>query len=159
MISGPYGEIKTVLEALFDGLGVTRRIAYVRGAPAPFWRDRSATLQIDGKTIGFAGELGRRAEKDLGLHERVSLFELRADALIAAARHESTYERISRYPAVERDLAVVVDEGVSWGRISDVVCAAAGDLLTGISPFDAFRGSQVGEGRKSIAPPNGASLT
>ena len=72
--------------------------------------------------------------------------------MLEASRYGSErYEDVISYPAVNQDVAVVVDESVSAARVRAAVLAGGGDLLRSAEVFDLYRGEQVGEGRKSLA--------
>ena len=61
------------------------------------------------------------------------------------------YEDVITYPAIEQDIAVIVDEDAEAARVRALVAEAGGELLRSIEIFDLYRGEQVGEGRKSLA--------
>ena len=61
------------------------------------------------------------------------------------------FKQISKYPSVERDLAIIVDNDVSWGKVVEVVKNSAGDNLDRIKLFDIYTGDQVETGKKSLA--------
>ena len=68
--------------------------------------------------VGYAGELSPKAQKAFSLERGVAVAELRTDLLLERAVLERPYRRISRYPAVERDLAVVFDDAVLWADVA-----------------------------------------
>jgi len=150
VVSGDYFAAKGCVEAAFESLGI-ESAEFERGAPAPLRRDRSATVKLGGNVIGFIGELGPRTLVRHGLDTATAVFELRADHMAAAARLEPRYRPVPRHPAIERDLAWIVDETVSWQAIETTARGAAGALLSTIRPFDVYRGAQIGDGKKSVA--------
>ena len=77
-------------------------------------------------------------------------FEIDVEPLLAIARI-SRAQHLPRFPAVERDLAVVVEETVAAGAILAAIKESAGDLLEHVGAFDEYRGTQVPDGHKSIA--------
>ena len=151
VLTGGYFDAKGCVEAALEAMGVAEGAVFERGAPAPLRRDRSATVRIGGDVVGFVGEIGPRALAKLGIEAAVAVFELRADRLAAIGRLETLYRPVPRFPAIERDLAWVVDEGTEWGAIEAAVRSAVGELLASVRPFDVFRGAQIGAGRKSVA--------
>ena len=151
VVSGGYFDAKGRVEAVLLAMGVAAGAVFERGAPAPMRRDRSATVRVAGEVIGFVGEIGPRTLAKLGIATALSVFELRADRLGTLADLETHYRPVPRYPAIERDLAWVVDESTEWGTIESAVRSAAGDLISSIRPFDVFRGAQIGAGKKSVA--------
>lgn len=151
VVTGTYADAKGCVEQVLEAMGLSDRASYERGAPPPLRHDRSATVRLDGEPVGFIGELGPRVLARLGIDAGTAVFELCGDRMAAVARLEASYRPVPRFPAVERDLAWVVEESVSWCEIESVVREAAGDLLSALRPFDVFRGAQVGAGRKSLA--------
>jgi phenylalanyl-tRNA synthetase beta chain len=150
VVTGDYFAAKGCVESALTALGI-EGATYERGAPAPLRRDRSATVKLGDDVVGFVGELGPRALAKYGLEAVTALFELRADRLAASASMESRYRPVPRHPAIERDLAWIVDESVSWHAIETTAGSAAGEMLASIRPFDVYRGAQAGDGKKSVA--------
>jgi phenylalanyl-tRNA synthetase beta chain len=107
-------------------------------------------------TFLHPGKAARTREGWLGeLHPSVlegvwGAFELDFDALAAAAAEPPQYEDVVTYPPVKQDLAFAVDEAVAAGELVEAATAAAPELRK-MTPFDVYRGEQVGPGRKSIA--------
>ena len=110
---------------------------------------RSARILLDGKDIGWIGELHPRWQQKLELTSAPVLFELDAEALatVDVPRHRS----ISKFPAVTRDTAVVVAETVSAAQLLDAVRDAGGPQLQSAHLFDIYRGKGVPENKKSLA--------
>lgn len=150
VITGGYAEAKGCLDSVFEAMGIGE-MTFERGAPLPFRPDRSASVRLEREIVGFLGELGRRSLASFGLESATAVFEFRADVLCEHAVLERAYRPVPRHPAMERDLAWVVDEQVTWAEIASAVRAAAGELLADVRPFDVYRGAQVGAGRKSVA--------
>jgi len=140
VVTGGYADVKGPVDAAFE-----------RGAPAPLRSDRSATLRMGDDVIGYVGELSEKAQRAFALERGVALAELRTGQLLARAVLERPYRRISRFPAVERDLAVVFDDAVLWAEIEHAVRGAAGELLASVRPFDTYRGDSIGAGKRSLA--------
>lgn len=110
---------------------------------------RSARLEKAGKPIGWLGELHPRLQQELSLTAAPLLFELDLDALLDAELPH--YREISRFPAVRRDLALVVAEGVAMETLLSHVKVAARGFLQSVTVFDVYRGQGVKKGLKSVA--------
>ncbi len=111
---------------------------------------RQADVFSGGRHLGRLGELHPSVQRHLGLDLPVMVGEFRlAEINLAqvAARAKST----PRFPALIRDLAVVVDQAVTYGRLRQVLRAALGELLVAETLFDVFTGSPVPDGKKSLA--------
>ena len=79
------------------------------------------------------------------------LAEIDLDYVLKCAGRDVVYKSLSRFPAVTRDLAMLVDDGVKAADIENVIRRAAGNLLEELELFDIYKGSQIPEGKKSVA--------
>jgi phenylalanyl-tRNA synthetase beta chain len=145
------GDAVEVLLAAASSVGIALTVA--RGATAPFHPGRCAELLLDGEPIGTAGELHPRVVATLGLPARTVVGELDLDRLLAAAAAAGPAEApvISTYPPSSVDVALVVDAGLLSADVEQTLRTAAGPLLEEVRLFDVFTGSQVGEGKVSLA--------
>ncbi|MFN8076372.1 MAG: phenylalanine--tRNA ligase subunit beta [Kineosporiaceae bacterium] len=118
---------------------------------APWHPGRCARLEVDGVLVGHAGELHPKVLAALGLPPRTSGAELDLDALIAAAPDRVVATPVRTFPVAKEDVALVVDAATPAGVVADALRAGGGQLLEDVRLFDVYQGSQVGEGRKSLA--------
>ena len=110
---------------------------------------QSARIERDGELAGWLGGLHPRLLQQLELEGPVYAFEL---ALPVVQQDQlPSFQPLSRYPAIRRDLAIVVEESVSAGAIARVATEAAGELVRDWVIFDVYRGKGVPEGCKSVA--------
>jgi phenylalanyl-tRNA synthetase beta chain len=151
VVTGAYADAKGCVEAALESLGVVDQVTFTRGAPRPLRNDRSSTVRLGDGIVGYLGELGPRGLTTYGLEAATALFELRADLLAKVASLEMPYRPVPRHPAIQRDLAWVIDESVTWSEVESAVRAGAGSMLSAVRPFDVFRGGQIAVGKKSIA--------
>ncbi|HEX3692600.1 MAG TPA: phenylalanine--tRNA ligase subunit beta, partial [Solirubrobacteraceae bacterium] len=143
-----YFAAKGVLEALGDALLVSFQCAH---APQPFLHPaRSAVVRCGSGVVGWLGELHPLVAREWDL-ERLAVFELDLDSVLAQARLERGYRDVISYPALRQDLAVVLPAEVPAARALELVRAAGGELLADVQVFDVYEGEQVGEGRRSLA--------
>jgi phenylalanyl-tRNA synthetase beta chain len=110
---------------------------------------RAARIFRNATAVGWLGELHPRLTKALALPPTTLVFEL--DVFLAFEAKPSTFVRISKFPSVRRDLAVVVDESVPLAVVQENVTVSASGLLSELRVFDIYRGPGVDSGRKSIA--------
>ncbi len=110
---------------------------------------RTARILRDGAPIGWLGELHPEQAKALGLTQIPLLFELEISSAFSSKMLK--YRKISKFPSVRRDLAVVVDEAVPLAVLQENVTVSASGLLSELRVFDVYRGPGVETGRKSIA--------
>ncbi len=141
--------LKGALEALAAQLGAELR---VEEATEPFLHPgRAARVLLGGAEAGWLGELHPLVCRAWDL-EAAAGFEIGLGELAAAATlGREQYEDVTSFPAVQQDLAVIVDEDVAAERVRSAVLDGGGELLRSVHVFDLYRGDQVGEGRKSLA--------
>ena len=142
-------DIKGDVEALLHLTGRFKKFEVGAGEHPALHPGQNASVRLGGKTVGWLGALRPELEKKLDLMRGVFLFELEIEPAFVA--NVPAYEPISKFPAVRRDVAVVVDEEVSTDSLRDTVEASAGALLRELRIFDIYRGRGIDSGRKSVA--------
>lgn len=152
---GPWGPGRPVEAA--DAIEAARIIARAggvevtlrSGAYLPWHPGRCAEVYVGETLIGHAGQLHPAVIERAGLPKGTCAVELNLDAV--PITQSLPAPRVSPFPAVFQDLALVVDEKVTAASVADAVRDGAGELLENIALFDVYTGPQVGEGRKSLA--------
>jgi phenylalanyl-tRNA synthetase beta chain len=133
-------------------LSLTADEAGVRFAPdtLPILRPgRAARIYRDAAPVGWIGELHPQIVKALNLPTSAFLFELEIGQAFMAKPLK--YQKISKFPSVRRDLAIVVDESVPLAVLQENVTVSASGLLSELRVFDVYRGPSIETGRKSVA--------
>ena len=144
-----YFTLKGVVDALFDALHAAPE--YSRSALPFLHPGRGADITVNGKMIGYLGEIHPDVAEEYGADVRLYAAELDLDALAPECAGVVGFKEFSRYPSVERDLAVVVADGVAAGDMVKAVRKAGAAHLADAEVFDVYRGAQIGEGLKSVA--------
>jgi phenylalanyl-tRNA synthetase beta chain len=142
-------DIKSDIEALLALSGGAPGTVYEAAAHPALQPGQSARLLRDGTVVGVAGKLHPALAGWLDIDRDVLLFEL--DLARAFAARLPLAGPLSRFPAVRRDIAVVVDDAVSAEGLTDVVLSAAPDIIRQVLIFDIYRGPGIEAGRKSVA--------
>jgi phenylalanyl-tRNA synthetase beta chain len=141
--------LKSVLDGCIAALAAPA-CTYQRAATQLFHPGRCAAVVLEGRQLGHIGELHPAVVSGSRLEGRLVAFEIDVQPMLDASRIPRA-QPLPRFPAVERDLAVVVEDTVAAGAILGSIKELAGDLLEGVKAFDEYRGTQVPEGHKSIA--------
>jgi phenylalanyl-tRNA synthetase beta chain len=142
-------DVKSDVEALLQGTGGGSGFRFVAAAHPALHPGQTARILRGDQPVGWIGRLHPEVERELDLTYSALVFELEVEgALRAAIPH---FAEVSRFPAVRRDLAVVVDEAVSVQALLDCVHGAAGEVLRESVVFDIYRGAGIETGRKSVA--------
>jgi phenylalanyl-tRNA synthetase beta chain len=137
--------IATCVEALSGPV-----LTYQRASSQLFHPGRCAAVTLDGRQLGYVGEVHPSALTEMKLEGRVVGFELDVAPLLDATGVVRA-QALPKFPSVDRDLAIVVDEHLAAGALLATIKESAGALLERALPFDEYHGAQVPEGKKSVA--------
>ncbi|OUR74537.1 phenylalanine--tRNA ligase subunit beta [Methylophaga sp. 42_8_T64] len=140
-------DVKADVEQLFSLAGGD--ITFVAEQHPALHPGQTARVYKAGEAIGWIGALHPRLNKPLGLDGKVFVFELALTATLAA--QVPSFEPLSRFPALRRDLALLADEKVTAGEIERCLNSIDSDILKSIQLFDVYTGDGVELGKKSIA--------
>ena len=140
-------DIKGLLETILDRIQVPYKLEMANDGGLR--AGTQAQFTINGVPFGVIGELHPRVARNFDIGEKVYLFEIDLGVLIQKVRPGRAYRPLPRYPAAMRDIAVVVDSGVTHQQVIDAM--AAFPLLKDISLFDVYAGKQLPEDKKSLA--------
>lgn len=143
--------MKGVLEQLLSALridGMTVSTDHIE----PFLHPgRGCDILVDGKTIGYLGELHPVVAANYELPQKAVVFELDMKAVVEMADKEIVYEAISKFPAIQIDLAFVADKSVAAGDLENAIAAVGGEYLKRIELFDIYEGDRIDADKKSLA--------
>jgi phenylalanyl-tRNA synthetase beta chain len=141
--------MKSVFDACVASLGAPP-CTYQRGAQELFHPGRCAAVTLDGRLLGYMGELHPTVASAFNIEGRLVAVEIDVEPLLTASRIPRAHP-LPRFPAIERDLAVVVEDHVAAGALLATVKEGGGEFLEGVRAFDEYHGPQVPEGHKSVA--------
>ncbi len=142
-------DVKSDVEALLSlatGVGECRFVAAEHPALQP---GQTAEILRNDEVIGVVGKLHPKLAKNFDLKRTVFLFEL--DAAKTLATSAPVAASISKFPAIRRDIAVIVDDEISADDLVNAVAATSPELIQGVRIFDIYKGSGIEAGRKSVA--------
>lgn len=143
-------EAKGVVEQLLERLGVAAR--FEPGAEPYLHPGRQAAVIAGGHTVGVVGEVHPEVAERFELDgRRVYVAELDADRLAQAESREVRFVPLPRYPAVQRDMALLVPKAVPAAAVVETIRRAGGQLVESVSLFDVYEGPQVEAGQRSLA--------
>ncbi len=139
--------MRGALEELADEL-TAAKLTMTPG-PGPWYTD-GASILLDDKPIGAVGILSQPMQDRFSLQTPAVLAEIDLPALLASYPPARTVATLSRFPGIERDLSVIVNEAVTWQQVRQCVAAAEPALLETVTFIGAYRGKPIAKGRKSI---------
>ncbi|OGT70666.1 MAG: phenylalanine--tRNA ligase subunit beta [Gammaproteobacteria bacterium RIFCSPLOWO2_02_FULL_57_10] len=142
-------DIKGDIESLLDISRNRDAYRFVPGQHAALHSGQRAALELNGRKIGELGALDPALQRELDISNRVYLFEIDLESL--QLTKVPKVRELSRFPEVNRDLAIVLDKTVSGGEILQSVREFAGEYLVDLRIFDVYQGDAVEKSKKSIA--------
>ena len=154
---GMYGEgdfytMKGVVEELFDKLGMVKKVHYDPSCARPYLHPgRKADIVYEKQVVGYLGELHPEAADTYKLGERTYVAVLDMPAVIPFVDFDRKYTGIAKYPAVTRDISMVVPKEILVGQIEDILAQRGGRMLESYQLFDIYEGAQILAGYKSVA--------
>ena len=154
---GMYGEgdfytMKGVIEEFFDAVGMNQKVVYDPEAGKPFLHPgRQADIVYDGEAVGYLGEIHPLVCDNYDIKTRVYVAVLDMPLIVKRASFDRKYQGIAKYPAVSRDISMVVPKPVPVGKIEAVIEQRGGKLLESYQLFDIYEGEQIKPGYKSVA--------
>ncbi|MCC6573173.1 MAG: phenylalanine--tRNA ligase subunit beta [Planctomycetes bacterium] len=151
LIGADYHEVKGVVESLLRVLKSKDTLAVEAATHAAFTPGSAAKLKLGDNLLGIIGEASASLMKDFGCEGACGLAELDFEVLAAAWVETPKFVEPARFPAAQRDLAVVLDARKTWSEVEVVAKKAGGALLREATLFDEFRGKQIAPGKKSLA--------
>ncbi len=154
---GFYGEgdfftMKGVVEEFLEKAGLTDKVTYNPKAGKPFLHPgRQAEVIYDGVAVGYLGEVHPEVAESYELGEKTYVAVIDMPEIVSRASFGRKYTGIAKFPAVTRDISMVVAKDIMVGQIEAVIEKRGGKLLESYQLFDIYEGSQIKEGYKSVA--------
>ena len=154
---GFYGEgdfftMKGVVEEFLEHVGMNEKPQYDPEAGKPWLHPgRQANVVYGGTVIGYVGEVHPKVLANYNIGQRAYLAVLDMPCIVEKASFDRKYEGIAKYPAVTRDISMVVPKTVLAGQIENILTQRGGKIMESYSLFDIYEGEQIKEGYKSMA--------
>lgn len=143
--------LKAKMEGIFEILGFAKRQYLPERENELFHPGKSANILIDGICVGVIGEVHPSVAQEFHLKKKVYLAELNIPELNNLYSGEIKAKHIAKYPAMKRDLALVVDRDLYVQEIEDIIVENGKKLIEKVELFDVYFGNQVQEDKKSVA--------
>ncbi|RXI47335.1 phenylalanine--tRNA ligase subunit beta [Clostridium tetani] len=156
LVIGMYGEVdylnlKGILENLIEELNIEKS-SYKRESEHPtFHPGKTAKLYVNKEFAGLLGEIHPDVLDNYDIDEKCYIAELNLDVLFKNANIEKKYKALPKFPAVDRDMALLVDDEVLVQDIESIIRNKGGKILEDVKLFDVYKGAQIPEGKKSVA--------
>ena len=143
-------DAKGAVEELLANLGITQYTVKAGEHPS-LHPGKTAIFTIGDETVATVGELHPKVQAAFGINRKVYVFEIPVKAVVNQTRLIGKYEQLPKFPAIARDLALVLPVSVPASQVTDVIVENGGNLLADVKLFDVYTGEQVPDGYRSLA--------
>ncbi|OGW24891.1 MAG: phenylalanine--tRNA ligase subunit beta [Nitrospirae bacterium GWC2_42_7] len=143
---------KGSLQALFDELKITG-LSFVPSVELFLHKGKSADILINGKNIGFMGDLSPDVVGKIGLkihNPEIVVFELDVDLLMTMLPDRTKYSQIPKYPSIERDISIVMRDDITSGSVLEYIKSCQAELIESVELFDYYKGGNLPQNSKSL---------
>lgn len=154
---GMYGDdidfytLKGIIENILEAISLNRYDIEKETRNESYHPGRCANLKVGADTIATFGEVHPEVLDNYGINKRAYLAELNITKLVKYSRANKKYVEVPKFPAVERDIAVIVDEAIEVGQIEKAITKKGKKLLESVKLFDIYRDEKLGRNKKSVA--------
>ena len=149
---GDFFTMKGVVEEFFEKVGLRKPAKYDPNAGKPYLHPgRQANIIYEGTVVGYIGEVHPAVADNYGIGERTYVAVLDMKNIVSFATYDRKFEGIARFPAVTRDLSMVVPKQILAGQIEEMIAQRGGKHLESYHLFDLYEGAQIEKGYKSMA--------
>ena len=149
---GDFFSMKGVVEEFLDKIGMHEKEVYDPNAGKSFLHPgRQANIVYDGTVIGYMGEVHPTVAANYGIGDRAYVAVLDMPSIVEKATFDRKYEGIAKFPAVTRDISMVLPKEILVGQVEEIIVTRGGKILENYELFDIYEGSQIKEGFKSVA--------
>jgi phenylalanyl-tRNA synthetase beta chain len=146
-----YLDLKGVVENLINAMGIKNPSFKRQSENVSYHPGKTAELFIGKEKVGVLGEIHPDVADNYGIDTNAYVAELDLDILYANSNTEKKYKPLPKYPAVTRDIALLVEDAILVQEIEETIRKAGGNLVETVKLFDVYKGKQIPEGKKSIA--------
>ena len=146
-----YLDLKGAVENIVDGLGIKNAKYERESENVSFHPGKTAKLVIGKNVAGTLGEVHLEVCENYGLDIPCFVVQLDLDALYESSNMDKKYKPLPKFPAVTRDIALLVEDAILVQEIDETIRKAGGNIVEKVELFDIYKGKQIPEGKKSIA--------
>ncbi len=149
---GDFFTMKGVVEEFLEKIGISARKTYSPKSSRPYLHPgRQADILCGKKAVGYLGEVHPLVADTYGIGEKAYIAVIDLDGVTELATFDRKYTGIARYPAVTRDISMVVPKEILAGQIEEMILQRGGKILESCQLFDLYEGAQIQKGYKSVA--------
>ncbi|WP_446897582.1 phenylalanine--tRNA ligase subunit beta [Clostridium sp. LBM24168] len=146
-----YFDLKGVVENILSAFQIRDFLLKRESNNPTFHPGRTANLYIKNEFVGVLGEIHPNVADNYGIESRCYVFELNLDLIYKYSNSSKKYSPLPKFPAVSRDISILVDKNVLVEDIENIIKKQGGKMVENIKLFDVYTGEQIEKGKKSIA--------
>lgn len=146
-------DIKASVEVILEALSL-KNVIFERTEPGPVLHAlESCTIKIDNTNIGTLGKVNPKVIKGYDIKtDSILIFELDVDEILEnTAGYSAKFEQFAKFPAVLRDLSIIIDRNIDSSPIIDIIKKSGGDLVESVNIFDLYEGEKLGSSKKAVS--------
>lgn len=143
--------LKGAVETILDSIRAEDMTYVAEKSDPSYHPGRCAKVYVNGQEVGTLGQIHPLVAANYGVDAELYYADLKFDALFASRGADPEYQPLPKFPAVTRDIAVLVDKAVTVGAMESSIQAAAKGLLKDVTLFDIYEGAKLPTGKKSVA--------
>lgn len=143
--------LKGAVETILDSIRAEDATYVAEKSDPSYHPGRCAKVYVNGQEVGTLGQIHPLVAANYGVDAELYYADLKFDALFASRGADPEYQPLPKFPAVTRDIAVLVDKAVTVGAMESSIQAAAKGLLKDVTLFDIYEGAKLPTGKKSVA--------
>lgn len=143
--------LKGAVETILDSIRAEDATYVAEKSDPSYHPGRCAKVYVNGQEVGTLGQIHPLVAANYGVDAELYYADLKFDALFASRGADPEYQPLPKFPAVTRDIAVLVDKAVTVGAMESSIQAAAKGLLRDVTLFDIYEGAKLPTGKKSVA--------
>lgn len=149
---GDFFDMKGVVEEFFDKIGMHKKETYEPNSGKPYLHPgRQANVVYDGVVVGYIGEVHPTVAKTYGIGTRAYVAVIDMPKIVELATFDRKYQGLAKYPAVTRDISMVMPKEILVGQVEEIIEDKGGVYLESYELFDIYEGEQIKKGFKSVA--------
>ena len=149
---GDFFDMKGVIEEFFEKSGMKKKVHYTPDSNKTYLHPgRQANISYEGKVVGYLGEVHPLVAGNYGIGERTYVAVIDIQDILEFCGFNHKFTGIAKYPAVTRDISMLVPKQVLAGQIEDILAQRGGKILESYQLFDIYEGDQIERGFKSVA--------
>ena len=148
--TGDLRDLRGAVEALCEQVACDALLELKPSAQPGMDEEAAAQMLLNAEPIGTIGQISDDVLKYYSVDRPIAAARLRMDVLKSCANLERTYTTVARFPAVRRDLSLIVEEQTTWAQIQEVIAGVAQPLRTDVQYVTTYRGKPIPNGKKSV---------